>query len=92
MGFFNSWILIVLFCAIVLIYFLIANLSGDAMNKKIEDLMKDKEGRKTGQKMCRHTTLFLYWALKHSIPGDIAKSITSRNKRWIFSENVYSLL
>ncbi len=48
-------------------------------------MMKDKEGRKTGQQMCRHSTLFIYWTLKQIIPQDIAKLISSRKKRWILT-------
>jgi len=63
------------------------------MKEEIIDLMEDEEGRKTGEQMCKHSTLLIYWALKHILPRDIAKSISSRNKRWILTDkNLFNLL
>ncbi len=67
------------------------NQIGDAMKKIVNELMNDKEGRKTGQQMCRHSTLFIYWVLKQIIPEDIAKLIASRNKRWMLTDTVFNL-
>ena len=65
---------------------------GNAIVTKVDEVMNDKEGRKTGQQMCQHSTLFIYWTLKQIIPQDIAKLIASKKKRWILTDNGFNLL
>jgi hypothetical protein len=88
---FNSWVFkVLILCSAS---FSIDNQIGDAMMKKVDEVMNDEEVRKTGQQMyCQHSTLFLYWTLKQIIPQDIAKLIASRNKRWILIDTVFDLL
>ncbi len=72
--------------------FSIDNQIGAAMMKKVDEVMKDIKGRETGQQMCQHSTLFIYWTLKQIIPLDIAKLISSKKKRWILTDNGFNLL
>jgi hypothetical protein len=72
--------------------FSIENQVGAAMLTKVNEAMNDKQGRKTAQQMCQHSTLFIYWTLKQIIPQDIAKLIASKKKRWILTDNGFNLL